>query len=337
MLPIKYQYALDSSGRTINVECLQPSKEVREATFICLSCENIVIPVLGEKRRKHFRHKADISCSPETYLHKLAKLTFYEVYNSCLQNNEPFWIEFEVTQICDYYAKDFLRKCEWGKVISKFDLTQYFKTIRLECREDSFIPDLLLLSNKNKKLFIEIAVTHQSTHEKINSAYRIIEIAINDEKDISIISDRFLKESQNTAFYNFERKIVDNFCHSSCIHGIKPYDKCLLEDDVFIIYKSGKSIITRKSIGELEKGNVSYYERVNKTNVRADKLFKIKVIEAYLNNRPIKNCYLCRYHAKNNRYDEYNPVFCKFFLKTCNSNQAAKCRYYKADPKVFSI
>ena len=112
---IKYQYAIDSNDKTINVENLYASAEIRKEVFRCLSCNNILIPVLGEKRRKHFRHKLDVqlNCSPETYLHKLAKLKFYEVYNNCLKHNEPFWIELEISQICNYYQADFLQSCNF--------------------------------------------------------------------------------------------------------------------------------------------------------------------------------------------------------------------------------
>lgn len=91
---IQYQYGLDQNGKTINIEDLSQSKEVRQQTFKCLACDNILIPVLGLKRTKHFRHKPDveIKCSNETYLHQLAKLRFYEVYKKRVEKHQLFWI-----------------------------------------------------------------------------------------------------------------------------------------------------------------------------------------------------------------------------------------------------
>lgn len=130
---IKYQYAIDSNGKTISAENLSASKEIRKIHFTCLSCDKILIPVLGEKKRKHFRHKTDITinCSPETYLHKLAKLRFYEVYSNCLEQKEPFWIEFEVTNYCNYFQEDFLATYLFNKELNKLEVTSYFKFIQL--------------------------------------------------------------------------------------------------------------------------------------------------------------------------------------------------------------
>jgi len=62
-----------------------------------------------------------------------------------------------------------------------------------------------------------------------------------------------------------------------------------------------------------------------------------KAVATYASKKlPIKNCFTCRYHAKN-RYKgalyepEYNPIFCKFLKITCNSNKAVYCEYYKLE------
>ncbi|MBD2568519.1 competence protein CoiA family protein [Anabaena lutea] len=221
METVKYQYAINSTGRTINVDNLIASSEVRREQFKCISCDNLLVPVLGEKRRKHFRHKADIECSPETYLHKLAKLKFYEIYNTCLQEHQPFWIEISFTKYCSFYEEEFLVPCIFSKGKHKFDLTQYFKDIKLEPKDGSFIPDLLLSNEKGEKIFVEIAVTHKSTLEKRQSEQRIIEININNEHDIKLINDRLLSENDKIDFWNFRREQTKDFCHGICIHKLK--------------------------------------------------------------------------------------------------------------------
>ena len=112
MKDIEYQYAINSIGKIVNAVDLIASIEVRSKTYKCLSCGNILIPVLGEKIKKHFRHKADIQvqCSPETYLHKLGKSRFYDIYNSCLDEKLPFWIEIEVKQKCKFQKQFQIRK-----------------------------------------------------------------------------------------------------------------------------------------------------------------------------------------------------------------------------------
>lgn len=57
------------------------------------------------------------------------------------------------------------------------------------------------------------------------------------------------------------------------------------------------------------------------------------VIESFINDRGVKNCFLCRYHGESRYSDQ--PIFCKFLKKNCGSNEAAICEYYRPDTKVF--
>ena len=158
MSTIKYQYGLDCNGQTINIEDLRQSQGVRAEIFRGLGCNNILVAVWGEKRKKHFRHKSDVelNCSPETYLHQLAKSRFYEVYNNCLQENKPFWISFEITKIFTHYLDDFFQSCDWKKEQGKFDLAKYFKKVLVEPKEGGFIPALLLMTDKTGCLLLQV-------------------------------------------------------------------------------------------------------------------------------------------------------------------------------------
>ena len=227
---IKYRYALDTDNKTVDVCALESNKETRSTNFTCLGCGNALLPVIGEKRRKHFRHKVDIEilCSSETYLHKLAKNRFYEVYNKCLQECLPFTIEYQANDICNFLKEDYLITCQWGKSLKSFDLTKYFKKIELEVRENSFIPDILLTAQNGEKIFVEIAVQHKSTLNKKNSRYRIIEINIQSEDDIESVDERFLSED-TCIFYNFKQDFFMNYCGGECSQGFYPHSKCELE------------------------------------------------------------------------------------------------------------
>ena len=78
-----------------------------------------------------------------------------------------------------------------------------------------------------------------------------------------------------------------------------------------------------------------HYEVVTINNRRENQVYFKMLIKAFNEKRKIKNCYLCRYHGLNFfDYDE-TPIFCKFLKKSCNSNEAATCQYYRPDPKVF--
>lgn len=88
------------------------------------------------------------------------------------------------------------------------------------------MPDLILRSSSapnREPVFLEIYVTHKSTEEKLKSGYRIIEIPITSEEDISnIVETMSLKgedssvkqdeynKTENIRFYNFNKKYYLN-------------------------------------------------------------------------------------------------------------------------------
>ena len=335
---IKYRYAYSLTNQIIDVNKLSRQKETYSKTFRCLGCDEILTPVIGEKRRKHFRHKVDLNCSPETYLHKLAKGRFYETYNECLQENKPFLIVLNQDKICNYYESDFNYYCVLGNRSETFDLTKYFRKIHIEKREDSFIPDLLLISVKGEKLFIEIAVTHQSSTAKISSNYRIIEIDIKEESDIAIIESRMISQGR-AIFYNFKDNVIRNFCTGNCHEQLKPYSFCNVKYKYFVIFSNSKSAILTITFDEIDRlhknKKIKYGEFVDCSDsdtILSNEYIKL-VIESFVNNRGVKNCFLCRYHGKSYNYDY--SIYCKFLKKNCNSNEAANCEYYRPDTEVF--
>jgi hypothetical protein len=304
MKDIKYQYAINSIGKIVNAVDLIASIEVRSKTYKCLSCGNILIPVLGEKIKKHFRHKADIQvqCSPETYLHKLGKSRFYDIYNSCLDEKLPFWIEIEVKQKCKF-QKQFQHICSSREGKEMFDLTQFFKKIDPEIKDNDFIPDLLLTSDKGKKIYIEIAVSHKSTQRKIHSGIRIIELAISQESDLNIIDRKILSESDKVIFFNFNREQIKNFCYGQCIET------------------KTKEVTAKKTINKRE-------------DVIARHLAKLQTQE---------NCFFCRHHCyvfeehhTTNSLIYETPIYCKVRKKRCNPHIARNCKHYQPDMKLIS-
>jgi hypothetical protein len=155
---IKYQYALDSkTDQLTDVEELERKHPRRD--FTCLGCGNVVIPIMGEKQRKHFRHKVDkkSSCSGETYWHRLTKRAFYKLYKETCSKGLGFMIEYSADNFCTGHKTDNLTPCPLDTSLVKFDLTKYYPNIKMEKRVDNFIPDLLLTSEDDRhRLFVEI-------------------------------------------------------------------------------------------------------------------------------------------------------------------------------------
>lgn len=339
---IKYKYAFDSKQQIVDVRELQRSEETRNEVFTCISCENILIPRLGEIKRKHFAHKHTQNCSEETYLHKLAKLTFEREYCLALANNEPFYIELKIDRRC-IACKDALGKvCYLESVDKLFDLTKRYKKISLEVKNDEFIPDILLSDlTEEKNLFVEIAVTHEITCKKVESKIPIIEISIQNEDDILLIKERIITQKDS-------RIRLVNLNIQPEERSICKESECPERIGVFVVYSNGKSILSwerlpkaKSLINSHMNGNILYCKLIGLGKIwSSSDEYKRNLIEAYNNRIDVKNCFLCRYHGENRSYyddndDEAKPIFCKFLKIKCKSNYASECQYYKPDERAF--
>lgn len=199
-MTIKYQYAqLDKSIVDISsvTEC------DRKLRFTCLGCGRSLIPVLGDRVERHFRHKTELACSGETYLHNLAKNRFYDDYSKCLEQKNPFLIHVLQQSKCTFYEENAGEGKPCGTETPEFlDLTKWFsEPPLLESRYENFIPDVLLRSRKGVPLFVEIKVSHACSQEKIDSGHRIIEIEINSVDDIDF--ELGVKKDSSVSLFNF--------------------------------------------------------------------------------------------------------------------------------------
>ena len=331
---IKYQYAKDNNGNLIDINHL--NKENRDnVKFFCIGCGNELIARLGKIKIHHFSHKKEVNCSGETYLHLLGKQLFYDNYVECLKNNIPFIIEFNQKRVCNHYEQDLGVKCKLEKTVTKFDLTQYFDKILIEKREGSFIADIMLTSKSGKdKIFVEIAVTHLSTEQKLNSKYRIIEINVDSEEDFEPIKSKFLSiNNSKIKFKNFKTKQIN--CNGNCenTYNLLTLDKegrCLLQQ---LNLKQIKRLLVTDN-EKIEKYEISEYD--NCESYYNSITFKNAVATFAKENLKIRNCFICRYHANNEtRWFEEGingvPIFCKFLKIKCNSNKAVTCEYFRLE------
>ena len=222
--------------------------------------------------------------------------------------------------------------CEMLPELFSYDLTKKFKDIRLEKHDGVFIPDLLLSTESGEKLYVEIAVTHSSSQEKISSGAKIIELKIESEEDLAVIDSCCLSEENVIVeFINFDRKEIKGDYSSECRNGVS----------VFILNTNGAARIKGvcwHEYEELLKDKGPYYKLVEfKGSVSVT--YRRELEQAYLDGLKICNCFLCRYHGKptlRQREETGKSIFCKFLKKLYYSNDAVNCKYYKPDKSRFS-
>ncbi|MGL2986657.1 hypothetical protein ACSVH5_03595 [Flavobacterium sp. RSSA_27] len=330
---IKFKYAKDENEKLINIDSLNEENRFR-SKFFCISCGKELIAKLGKIKIHHFAHKKVVTCSGETYLHLLGKKLFYENYTECLNTQKPFIIELYKKRTCNHFEKELNFKCKLQKTLNKFNLIEFFDKISIEKREGSFIPDLMLTGKNNKdKIFIEIAVTHFSTEKKLNSNYRIIEFEIKNDEDFEPINKKYLRvEDSRIKFKNFKSEINTSICNGECQKDF----------NLFTLDKDGRCLLKQKNLKQIKKLLETEYKKIVNHVISNDyghdypEIFKKGVADFSNQNFKVKNCFVCRYHAENHSWYDFEdikgvPIYCKFLKIKCNSNQAVNCQYFKLE------
>lgn len=223
---IKYRNAFDAEGNIIEiVDVNDDDRKINK--YYCIGCGDEMKAALGQKKQHYFSHKNDCNCSPETYYHNLAKRILKHKFDSSTQ----FPVKYYAHNECPKAAQCKLRYLHnWegcsSVVLKSINLKDYYNTCEEEEFYNGFKADLLLTHTdypNRDPLFLEVAVTHNCTPEKINSNIRIIEIKVQNEIDAyrEIIENEgeYLNESNiiksreedllPIRFYNFKRKSND--------------------------------------------------------------------------------------------------------------------------------
>jgi len=282
---IQYRYAKTEEGEEVDIYQL----EIKQGKYKCIGCDNEMIAHFWDGKAHHFQHKADFSCSTETYLHKLAKTVFFDTFNECLTKGEPFNIEFTGYGQCEHYKKKYDMQCS-NETLRKFNLLDFFSNISIEEIEGDFKPDIKLFNKKtNEQLFIEIKVTHESSYKKIGSEYRIIEIAINEENDIKCIRNRIIcEEPGKIRFYNFKREFPED-CKGECK---KVFNFIWLNN-------YGKVLFEEKNLKEIdetikkESGKIFEYAILERDYYNNFKKYRNFIIDRFEDGYEVKNCLIC--------------------------------------------
>jgi len=331
---VRYRYAVDKNGGLADALA---SDKPDAPPYECLGCGlPLVAKLKGMDRQPHFAHHPGATCSSETYLHRLGKQVFAEVFNNCRERSEPFWMELEHRLVCRKYEEWLGSSCLLdGVKVKLYDLTAIFDELRVERRTDSFVPDVLLVNRARPELriFIEIAVTHFLSEKKERSSERIIEIPIESEKDLDVIRSRKLtaKVAQFLNFVTESEAVTDSDCQCSSE-----------KTHAFIVYKSGKCCLEEStltgllSIRQKYASQISYFRLVGMRDYDSrfnfgsrSSLFRQSVAQARADGFLLKNCYLCKYHGNSHQGDPQKPIYCKCFKKTCNSNEAVECNAFR--------
>ena len=366
---IKYKRAKNDNDEIVNIGEVTP--EMRKATrFTCISCGNELSACLGSKNQHYFRHKTEVDCNPETYLHKMGKYTFIKVYRECLAQGKPFNITLKQKVTC-VKEKDCQVKHSFGDIPDvcstyewkDFDLTQYYDCVAEEEHVESFVADILLKRSKDDQpILVEIMVSHACEENKIKSGYRIIEIKLNKEDDLELIESCQLKQtelSDSDYFKTDRRKNRKNEEEGPIVRFYNFHDakeKLLNRHEVhqFAIYKNNPSRFCLNETvlcGEKDKmierhrneNNLLYEILFYDVGLWEGNSFVFGVAKAFERGFKIRNCFLCRYHARNeNRFtqEEDKPIFCKLYNKLqtkpqCHSTQAIDCSAFVPDKRAY--
>lgn len=205
-MEIKYCYARDINGKLVNI-----NEALHGVAYYCPQCGNEMIPKKGVINAHHFAHKVECSCNGESYLHKVAKEIFKKIYD---QSSE-FILEYRTPTNCPYQLNS--KSCEFtnNKCYStdtttrKLNLKNIFDQCRIEepINNGQFYADILLRNSSEtsgKVLLIEFYHTHKCSIDKLNSGYPIVEIRIDNEKDL-IKSNRIVLNDK-VSLHGFKTK-----------------------------------------------------------------------------------------------------------------------------------
>lgn len=340
---VRYLYARDASGETVSAEALPEERGEWAEPFACLGCETeLVAKVRGEKRAKHFAHKPGTECTPETYLHRLGKEVFRETYLACLEEGAPFEIVTNHPRVCTKHRALLRKRCDHGAVERTFNLTRYYDAVRMEKRDGRFVPDLLLYARDrpDRKLYVEIAVTHFLSEEKEASGERIIEIPIETEADVEKLRGRRLTEA-DASFVGFDRQAVEVVDRDCACGGRTAY--------ALFIYSSGKGVLKEATLAELSAWRRKFQDRIAYArlfvpqdfaddrfppHVDNGQLFVELLLEARERGYDARNCFLCRYGGQS--WDSFSGkgAYCKIARQACNSNDAVECQKWRVKDEL---
>lgn len=320
----RYPYAISENGKTIFIE--EINEENRHNTrYFCFGCGSEVFPVLCKKRRQHFRHSKNSQCDPNRYLHEFAKSQIKSKFDI----GEHFIVKYRAkTQCkelenCSFYQKYHWKECK-NDGIYEIDLKKHYDRCELEKEyyrktqegEKRFIADLQLTNSNNEKqrpVNIEIWVTHECTEDKKQNGGKIIEIKIENEKDVFRPIIENSDSEKPIFFHNFERDVKN----------IKPNR---LFKHITLSAQDNRIVIDEMVCGDLlstetlQNDLIIYYSN----NTVSDNELKIFYLASLAKKGIVNYDELCSY-VKYNWNHTHN--YCRFY-----DGKKCPCSHYELDP-----
>ncbi|MDO4707339.1 MAG: hypothetical protein Q4A61_02795 [Porphyromonadaceae bacterium] len=331
-MQIKYSYAQDKDGQILHI-----SEATRGECYTCLGCKEPIRPRLGKIRRQHFYHpKAE--CSPESYLHNLAKVRICDWFNQ----SEEVWLDIPTHKFCKQMNTcAFFDESKCKKLFNrgtKYNLKNYYSEALLEqsYTKDGqrFVADILLKRKDNgeckdnEPMFIEIAVTHPCEDKKIASGIRIIELSITQEEDMQSIVNSSFSLAPNIHFYNikdtetptlpteFERELTTAHLFPSLKPWVNRYHRCTTTPPI-------NSLLS-----------ITFDEQwLSSVSARLKGGWHLEIISARWYEvfpKQFKSCHICRCRKDNDYYGYICLCYKKAGLnRCCSDNNPYTCGHFR--------
>lgn len=311
---ITYPRAMDENGDVHSIDSITQENRY-DHRFFCLGCGKEMVPVLTKSgREQHFRHKVNEgTCNRETYLHNLGKKTLAKMF----ETQDQFLVSYYATNecphkdICQVFNRFHNEKCS-GTTLQTVDLKMKYDTFEIEGSWDGFRADVLLTSSKDpdlKPIFLEVAVSHDCTPEKIASGNQIIEIKVEKEEDIErpivenlgdmvpITDERYYYQYRNYQIYKPVRLFI-------MFHN---FEKTLHMDDLwkldaFVVFDDGRhaqqeGFLPCSSAGKKYLKHSVFELGLLRENLQGRKpkhdFYNLGLSQALLHDHPMRHCTYC--------------------------------------------
>lgn len=328
---IQNPVALDSNGNLVSA-----SEALKHQDYYCIchTCHGRMRLVEGPLVQPHFRHiDPNVNHPSETLLHEYAKHYIAQQ----IRQSERFIISYHVEESCCKEICGFNRKYCKHQKFNSWDIKQYgYNSVEIEkeikTEKGHFTPDVLIASNKypNDPIFIEVEVTHPCTVEKLQSGYRIIEIKLPEDYNITQHPLVFNNLKEGDIGNGIQIKF-HNFTKNRLRESDEPLDKkeikaIILKNDGKVAYifnnlvcsKYGKKILRGSKI-EVHFA-IDYFEKFKETPLKA---------VAALYGIPCKDCMFCsQLEYEYGRFDFKIPVCGRSKKKITFWNDVETCQDY---------
>lgn len=237
---LKYQNAFDKNDNVVHISSINGARKQTLGPFRCIGCNSELVPALGDIREHHFKHKSQTHCSPETYLHKAAKLAVFTGLKKASEENGEYWVFAKQAVHCPKgFRKGACGNC--GQQPSKLNLAKLINSVSLEKKAKGFIADVLAEDTHNGlQIAIEICVNNPCSAEKISSGLRIIETQVSNEVDVQRLYSGIPISSKDYNLPNIDDKTADH-CLLSQVESSQNSE--VMSKRSLILYDDGRLFI----------------------------------------------------------------------------------------------